>query len=274
MASPDSVKLALKNVRDTKEPFTLVFSGKSSKRENGFYRPKTHEIVLHNKNFPNDNALLFTALHEYAHHIQFAERGACSVRAHTNEFWAIFHELLGQAEVKGVYKDPFNAPEFSKQEQELKSLLAQSSEVMGKIGIALVGVSSQCEKLGARFEDFVMRHLKQNPRWARVAMNAAIFIPDLPLEVGAENIKVLAGIKNNNEREAAAVALEGTLSPQQVKFARSSSNNSDDATERLKKEMRRIETTIEKLENRKKEIQRTLIDSGEIGIDDDEAVNG
>ena len=53
----DRVKEILLETADTELEFSVVFTGKSSKKVNGLYKPDTHEIILHNKNFANDNEL-------------------------------------------------------------------------------------------------------------------------------------------------------------------------------------------------------------------------
>lgn len=41
----------LKKLYQCKTEFTVTQTGKQSKKVNGFYKPLTHEIFLHNKNF-------------------------------------------------------------------------------------------------------------------------------------------------------------------------------------------------------------------------------
>ena len=93
---------------------SVVFSGKQSKKVNGLYKPESREILIHNRNFKGDNALVYTAIHEFAHHIQFTKgEGKVSIKAHTNVFWNIFHNLLVQAEDKGLYDNIFRSdPDF------------------------------------------------------------------------------------------------------------------------------------------------------------------
>ena len=89
--------------------FTVVFSGKKSRKVNGLYKPDEREIILHNRNFDDDNLLMYTAIHEYAHHFHACARGGnLSPRAHTAEFWAILHGLLEKAEAKGIYNNVFS----------------------------------------------------------------------------------------------------------------------------------------------------------------------
>jgi len=119
----DKVKKILLSIEDAPLEFTVIFTGKKSKRVNGLYRPDSREILIHNRNFgpeggaDSDNLLLYTAIHEYAHHIHACARGGkLSPRAHTAEFWAILHGLLEKAEAKKVYKNVFESSD------ELKKL--------------------------------------------------------------------------------------------------------------------------------------------------------
>ena len=61
----EEIKNKLTKLYDCKEDFTVTMSGKASSRVNGLYKPLTHEIILHNKNFKNDNQLMYTAVHEF-----------------------------------------------------------------------------------------------------------------------------------------------------------------------------------------------------------------
>ena len=68
----------LLDIQETKLEFSVVQSGKESKRVNGLYKPDTREIILHNKNFKTDNQVVYTAVHEYTHHLINEERIAAN----------------------------------------------------------------------------------------------------------------------------------------------------------------------------------------------------
>jgi hypothetical protein len=51
------------------------FQGKAVKKSMVFISLKQLEIIIHNHNFKDDNALLYTAIHEYAHHVHFSKSG-------------------------------------------------------------------------------------------------------------------------------------------------------------------------------------------------------
>ena len=68
----EQIREKLLQIRDTDEFFTVILSGKKSRKVNGLYKPEKREIVLHNRNFTTEHELVYTALHEYAHHLQFS----------------------------------------------------------------------------------------------------------------------------------------------------------------------------------------------------------
>ena len=47
----DAIKELLLKLEETSIDFTVTLSGKESNKVNGLYKPETHEIILHNKNF-------------------------------------------------------------------------------------------------------------------------------------------------------------------------------------------------------------------------------
>jgi hypothetical protein len=255
----DRVKEVLQLIRPAKVDFSVIFSGKKNSRINGLYMPATHEIIIHNGNFTSDNDLLFTALHEYAHHIHGTDKGGVrGARAHNNKFWAIFHELLTIAEKTEAYKNPTRQPAFASTTKNLQDLIAESGRIMREMGLALIEANKLCKQKGARFDDYVMRVLKQTMPWARACMAAALM--DLPKDLGAENIKVIASIKNSDERGAVISGMRGNLSPQQIAVARASAREPQDVVSRLKQESERITKTIEHLLSRRAEIDRDLKD--------------
>ena len=70
----DQIKEILLSIEETDIDFTVTMSGKESKKVNGLYKPDNHEIILHNLNFKSDNQLIYTAIHEYTHHLVTVEQ--------------------------------------------------------------------------------------------------------------------------------------------------------------------------------------------------------
>ncbi len=106
----DRVKEILSELGSNVDEFTVIFTGKESSKVDGLYNRETCEILIHNRNFKDDNSLIYTAIHEFAHHIQFTQVDPDrNSRAHTVSFWNTFHQLLDSAENKGHYVNIFNS---------------------------------------------------------------------------------------------------------------------------------------------------------------------
>jgi hypothetical protein len=259
----DKVKEKLLKIEDAPLEFNLVFSGKKSRKVNGLYKPQSREIIIHNRNFSADengqNLLLYTAIHEYAHHLHACSRGGTlSPRAHNSEFWAIFHALLEKAESKKIYNDVFSvSPELLKLTEVIRTkYLANNGELVKEMGKHLLKAHDLCTGIGVRFEDYVDRML----RIPRTAANMAIkmFEYDIAPEVGADHMRFLAGLRDEAERKAAEKALIKGKSPDTVKVAVKKNKESDDPKVRLEKEKIRLERTIATLSKRLEEVKKEL----------------
>lgn len=263
----NEVKEKLLKIEDAPMEFSLVFSGKKSSKVNGLYKPLSREIIIHNQNFAKDDAgqnlLLYTAIHEYAHHLHACSRGgSLSARAHTSEFWAIFHALLEKAEEKKIYNNVFNvSPELLKLTETIREkFLEKNGELVKEMGGQLLKAHELCTNIGVRFEDYVDRMLCI----PRTAANTAIkmFQYDIAPEVGADNMRFLAGIRNGEERKAAETALIKGKSPDTVKIAVRGKEpipqTEESQIERLEKEKARLERTIASLSKRLDDVNREL----------------
>ncbi|HOX33573.1 MAG TPA: hypothetical protein PLB91_14680 [Spirochaetales bacterium] len=260
----DRVKEILLRVAEPQTEFSVIFSGKESSLVNGLYKPATREIVIHNRNFDSDDQLVYTALHEYAHHLHGERKGGLSQgRAHTNEFWGIFHELLVEAEAKGLYRNVFDVePEFVELTRKIKgSCIAENGRVMLEFGKLMVEAQALCAKFKARFEDYVDRALGVPRATASTAARAVSYGVDP--EVGWDGMRMAAGIRDPGERAQALEALRGGASPAAVKARFASSRPPEDAAERLASEKARLERTIQNLEERLAEVERRLAEMGE-----------
>lgn len=258
----DKVKELLLSIRDASLDFSVTFTGKSSRKVNGLYKPESREILIHNKNFTDDNMLLYTAIHEYAHHQHAcANGGAIHGRAHTIEFWSILHGLIRDAEAKGIYQDVFeSSPELQDVTRQIREkCLKEDGELALELGRLLSRAHELCQELGGRFEDYVDRVL----RIPRVSARTAMGIARTPVNpaLGADNMKIIAGIRDDEARSAAEQALlSGDRSPDEVRMeaSRLRAPAPPDPQERLLREKQRLERTIENLKKRLNEVMREL----------------
>jgi hypothetical protein len=256
----EQVKEVLLSLEEAPLEFTLIFSGKQSKKVNGLYKCETREIVIHNRNFQgeagDDNLLLYTAIHEYAHHLHACSRGGrLSNRAHTTEFWAIFHGLLEKAERQGIYKNVFDrSPELSSLTALIrKRYLYENGSLVKDLGKELRRAHELCLSVGGRFEDYLDRVLRIPRTAANLAMK--MYLYDLDPAVGADNMRFLAGIPNEERRTAAEASLKAGKSPDTVKIAARRPPPEEDERERLEREKLRLERTIAALSKRLKEVE-------------------
>lgn len=257
----DQVKDALLRIEDDVEEFFLIFSGKASRKVNGLYHPETREIIIHNRNFEHDNALLYTAIHEFAHHIHFTTSPVpVGPRAHTLEFRSILHRLLVRAEEVGVYTNPFDSdPAFEALTARLRSeFLERNGRLMKEFGAALIEAERLCRERGARFEDYVERVLAMDRRTATTLMRMHSL--DVDPKIGYHNMATVAGLQNDRARTQAQEQFLSGASPDMVKMSvRPGPRVEDvDPVRQLEKERARIERTIRSLQEKLSEIEGRL----------------
>ncbi|MBU0928240.1 MAG: hypothetical protein KKA67_10855 [Spirochaetes bacterium] len=259
----DRVKELLLGIEECKTEFSVVFTGKKSHVVNGLYKPLTREILIHNKNFENEGQLVYTAIHEYAHHLH-CERGAFvpGARAHTNEFWSIFHDLLEKAERQGTYENSFATdPEFVDMTSRIKALMPENGRLMLDLGRLIVEAEALCRKRFVRFEDYLDRAIGVPRTSAGAAMKAYGY--QVPADIGWDAMKVVSGIKNPESRSAAIDAFKSGKSPESVKALIKQEKPSDDPKFRLDKERERLERTIRTLQERLTMVESEIAKYGE-----------
>ena len=257
--SNDQIHRILLSLRASEHDFTVILSGKKSRKVHGLYKPESREIIIHNKNFKNDNEMMYTAIHEYAHHIQFTTSARpVSVRTHTIAFWNLLHTLLFEAEEKGIYKNPFEAiDEFRALTRQIKDkFLTASGAAMKELGKLLIQAHGLCEKHGTSFSDYLDRVLTLPRTSASVIMKAHTL--DLDPAVGFENMRTLAAIRDETARDAAQLELRAGHSPDMVKSRYGTARAPKDPREALQAERERLEKGIDRMKKQLKEIEKRL----------------
>ncbi len=262
----DQIKELLLQIEDTALDFTVTLTGKESKKVNGLYKPDTCEILLHNKNFSNDNQLIYTAIHEYTHHLlneeQIARNGSGSrprySRVHTNAFWARFHGLLEAAERQGLYRIGIEtSPELEALTETIRTkYLEQNGILMQEFGQLLIQAHELCRAAGIRYEDYIDRVLCL-PR-AAAASIAKVSAAHLNPAMGYENMKLVAGIADEQKRSTAAQEILSGKSPDSVRFMMKRKAAETDEKTRLEKEKTRLEKTISQLSARLEQVEASL----------------
>lgn len=255
----DQIKSLLLNLANTSLEFTVTMTGKQSKKVNGLYKPDTREILLHNKNFIDDNQLIYTAIHEYAHHLQCEHDGVLrSARAHSVAFWARFHELLEKAEKEGLYTIGIEkSDELSTLTDEIKQkYLAENGKLMNELGKLLAKAQVLCKDAGIRYEDYIDRVLCL----PRTAAKTAIRVSSVGVNpsLGYETMKIVASQPTPEKRMAAEQQFNAHRSPDLVKVNLAKKIEDEDPKERLEKEKRRLEKTIAMLKSRLDQVEQSL----------------
>lgn len=264
--SNDEIKQSLLRVEDTAIEFTVVMTGKESTRVNGLYKPETHEILLHNKNFKSDMQLIYTAIHEYTHHLmteQFlAETGGKlpmkGSRVHTAAFWAKFHALLQKAEELGIYKiDLDESPELKELTEKIRTeYMEANGKLMQEFGRLLAQAHALCEKANIRYEDYIDRVLclPRNTAKDITKLGAVEVNPKL----GFDNMKKVAGLKKSEDRDSATKAILSGKSPDTVTELMRKASAGSDPRAKLEKERNRLTKTIEALKQRLQYVEESL----------------
>lgn len=196
-------------------PFTLVFSGKKSKKVDGLYKPATQEILIHNKNMTGESDLIYTAIHEFAHHVVSCQSGniTLSNRCHTAQFWATFHQLLKRAEETGIYNNPFKSDQtFIQLTRRIKeNFLKKNGAIMKDFAKVLNEARDMCIERHLSFEDYVDRELGMEKTTANTLLRIEKY--DVTPTIGYDNMKTVAAMNDDHKREAAVQAfMEGESS--------------------------------------------------------------
>ena len=261
----EDIKSKLLQIEETQIEFTVTQTGKESVRVNGLYKPDTHEILLHNKNFSDDNQLMYTAIHEYAHHLEtekyMAENGGklppSGSRSHNAAFWARFHTMLEKAEELGLYKISIEeSPELKELTKKIKEdYIEANGKMMIEFGNLLIKAHKLCKDSNIRYEDYLERVLclpkntaKDLTKVATAKVNPAL---------GFDNMKKVATIKKPEDKASAEQQLLSGKTPDTVSelMKKASSDNQKD---RLEKEKNRLEKTIASLQQRLQFVEETL----------------
>lgn len=270
----EKIKNILLDIYNTNLDFSVTMTGKESKRVNGLYKPDTHEILLHNKNFKNDNELLYTAIHEYTHHLLNEEaleklpKGIDGLplkinsknRVHTNEFWTKFHSLLELAEQKGYYKINIEkACELDTLTQKIrKEYLEKNGILMQEFGRLLLQAQKLCTEAGIRYEDYVDRVLCLPRNAAHSITQVASY--DIDTKIGYDNMKIVSQAKTAQDRAEATLQIENGKSPDTVVSMIHNKNKKKEISikEQLEKEKERISHTIATLQKRLEVLEANL----------------
>ena len=263
------IKEILLDIAPTELEFTVTQTGKESKRVNGLYAPDTHEILLHNKNFKTDNELIYTAVHEYTHHLVAEElmnttgfaNQPYNAKVHNQTFWAKFNTLIKIAEEKGYYKLSIEeSPELKELTEKIRhDYLEANGKLMQEFGKLLIRAHELCKEANIRYEDYLDRVL-QLPRNAAKDITRVGAVEVNPA-IGFDNMKVVACAKKKDDREAMVKNFEDGNSPAGVREMmkrKAQETKNADPLQKLEREKNRLEKTIQALTQRLEYVEEAI----------------
>lgn len=249
----EHIKEMLLELEKTDIDFTVTMTGKESKKVNGLYKPTTHEILIHNLNFKNDNQLMYTAIHEYTHHlinVRNEKNGISSQKgekSHTTEFWAKMDDLVEKAVKQGIY--------FRTRSEKLKNLIEEAKGIdheiavlKKKLGSLLEEIREVSEEENVRLEDIYTNDLKMQKKTVLNCIGAA-HVQTENIGQDMQEVLVKSLKKSPAQREAVKTAISEGKTVEQVK-KQFSTNKEISKKEKLLKEKIHIEKTIGVLNQR------------------------
>lgn len=244
----ETVKKTLLTLDACDEDFSVIMTGKESKKVNGLYKPATKEILLHNKNFKTDNELLYTAIHEYAHHLISTRNGVPQkgAVAHDVNFWAVFDTLLDAAVEKGIYQRT--------RSEKLSSLITEAREcdeqivkMKQKLGNILSTIAKLSVEEGVRYEDVLSHDLNIDKVTAKKEQKLGM-LGEVVDGLGQDEASVVLKAKSKNEISTIKCNLAGkTLNQTKKLMVKEPSSESID---RYIKEKEKVERMIVQLNQR------------------------
>ncbi len=255
----DQVKKLLLKLDPSVIDFTVIFTGKKSKKVDGLYKPESREILLHTENFESEEQLIYTAIHEFAHHVHITRSPVpLHTRSHTTEYWNIFHNLLFDAEKKGIYQNVFKKDKrFVELTKEIKEkYLAANGNLVKEFGALLLKAHQLCLEAHASFEDYMDRELGLYRPSAKAMMK--ISAKDANPKLGPDNMRLVASIHDVDTAQAAERALLEGETHDMVRYQFKSRPLPGDPLTRLLAEKDRLERSLERTQQRLGEIQKRI----------------
>ncbi|MBE3065155.1 MAG: hypothetical protein IMZ69_09085 [Spirochaetes bacterium] len=248
MMTEAQIKTLLCAIRKPPRDFEVTLTHRANKRINGTYYMDRALIKINDRNFTRDSVMLFTAIHEYAHHLQYCAREKTS---HNREFYALYHDLVDEAIEKKLLEEQPTTDAIQKAETEVKELLRQHVELERRIAAKLIDLHNECALNSVNPEYWTERRLQLPHNGQR---------PFLKTRDGSEGIEQADYINADAMRvctkgPAAELALREGKTIVQAQTAAMAPEEELDPYEALKKEKEQIAERIVKLEDRKDRVE-------------------
>jgi hypothetical protein len=156
------IKEILTTIKKPKHSFEVIIKNEKSARKygrrcSGCYNYSKSEITLYLPNFNNNNELIKTAIHEYAHHFMHS-----SIK-HQTEFWECFFEFLEIADCKGLYSCNIDSCEKLKKITSIinEYNMIKTGKLFKKGAKGIINLlNTLCIKNNIYFEYYCVKYLK------------------------------------------------------------------------------------------------------------------
>ena len=254
----EEIKKILLSLEQTDTDFSVTQTGKSSKKLNGLYTPATFEILLHDKNFTTENELIYTAIHEYTHHLINCKQKKLGIeiknggKSHTMEFWAKFNALLEKAVEAKIYTRE-RPEDLSDLIDEAKKIDREIVNLKKKLGKTLSEINEKSQKENVRFEDILMHDLNISYNTAKKCLRSK----SIEENFGQDELDAVLKIKDSQPRQNIINGLKKGKTINQASASIKKDKNSS-PYEKLTKEKARLEKTIQQLKERLEMVLETL----------------
>ena len=246
----EKIKDILLSLEKTDLDFSVTQTGRVSKKVNGLYTPATFEILLHDKNFNTENELIYTAIHEYTHHLINCKQKKLGIKvknggkSHTTEFWAKFDDLLEKAVEAKIYTRE-RSEDLSGLIDEAKKIDREIVNLKKKLGKILSEIHEKSQKENIRYEDILSHDLNISKNTAEKCLRCQ----SIEENYGQDELETVLKVKDSQTRQDVIIGLKKGKTINQVSAAIKKDKNSSQY-EKLTKEKVRLEKTIQQLKVR------------------------
>jgi hypothetical protein len=244
----EQVHERLLQVYEGSEPFSVTFN-RLPKTIWGKYFPYTRSIVVDRCKMANDTMLMYTALHELAHHICYQDKGQESLRAHTKLFWGIYHNLLDRAEEAGIYERSSDAAVTALVERA-KAKDREAAALQRELGGILEALWEVCEEKGVRVEDVLERQVGLSRKTWKAMLGAASLRGQEGIELLGQDAQERA-VRLQNKDEGLRELFKGYLAGRSMAQLDMGKEPRDvDPLKKLEAEKAELDRKIQRLQER------------------------
>ena len=169
---------------------------------------------------------------------------------------------MKRAEELGIYNNVFETDDrFLDLTFRIKDeFLTKNAHLMKEFGQVLMEAKSLCFELGASFEDYVDRVLGLHRNEAKAIMRVNEM--DIDPEIGFENMKKVAAMKDEDMRMEAQAAFQEGHTPDMVQALFAERNKFDSSLDYLLSERERLEKSLEQITVKLAKIEMQIQEAG------------